>query len=123
MTRAAQIVKALVENDLVDPKDFILSRERPKSIDIIGKLWWRRGYGGTYHTAHIYVDGQKVHVTPEMGGGGNQYLEAATQWLEDEGYIPTRPSRREPGWAWIRDTLNIPLNYYSEDVKRRRDLF
>jgi hypothetical protein len=125
---AASIVDRLLEadeidpSDIVDPKKFIMTRPQPKSIAILGRHWWRRGAGGTYYTSHIYIDGNKVHVTPENGGSGLQYLQAGTDWLEDEGYIPKRPNGT-PGWAWIRDHLKIPLEYSAQDVKRERDLF
>jgi hypothetical protein len=125
---AAAVVATLLENDEdFDVKGFVTKRPLPKSISIHGRQWWRRGAGGMYHTAHVYIDGQKVHVTDEMGGGGDQYLEAGTKWLEDEGYIPLRPERSNgghtPGWAWIRDELKIPFQYSIQDVKRERDLF
>lgn len=111
--------------DLVDPKSFVSKRPDPQEIKIYGRRWFRRTYGGTYFRVYIYVDGELVHESPLHSGYGDYYLEVATQWLEDEGYIPPRPESRNgsrpPGWAWIRDTLKIPFQYSAVDVKRQKD--
>jgi hypothetical protein len=125
---ARNIVAALLENDddlIDDPKEFIMNPDLPKSIKVVGRRWFRRGAGGTYHVADIYVNDELLHTTPYQYGYGDQYLETATQWLEHEGIIPMRPRGNgscTAGWRWIRDELGIPLDYYAFDVKRQRDL-
>jgi hypothetical protein len=128
---AESIVDLLLENDeidpsdIVDPKAFISKRPTPSEIAIYGRRWFRRTYGGTYFRVYIYVDGVCVHESPLHSGYGEHYLEVGTQWLEDEGYIPPRPSyssgSREPAWSWIRDHLKIPFTYSAIDVKRQKD--
>jgi hypothetical protein len=123
MFKAFQIVEQLLENaGDIDPKAFLKRPPLPSSIQIEGRLWWRRGYGGMYNVAHIWVDGNYVGRTAETGGGGDNYLYNACDWLEDHLYIPKRPTGT-PVWKWIRDDLKIDYIYGSQDVKRRKDLF
>jgi hypothetical protein len=123
---ATDLVVGLLEGDEdFDVKAFVTKRPEPKSIAIVGKRWWRPSYGGTYFRFYVYIDGNLVHQSELHSGYGDHYLEVGTQWLEDEGYIPKRPTHsngsRTPGWQWIRDTLKIPLEYYARDVKRQKD--
>jgi hypothetical protein len=124
---AAALVATLLENDEdFDVKGFVTKRPRPQKIEIFGKLWWRRGAGGTYFRTYVYVDDTLVYRSELESGYGEQYLERGVEWLEQEGYIPTRPrgahgGGRTPGWQWVRDELGIPLLYHSIEVKRERD--
>jgi hypothetical protein len=127
---AAAIVASLLETDdfdaeNFDSKSFVTKRPDLKKIEIIGRRWWRRGPGGTYFRFYVYVDDNLVHRSELESGYGEQYLERGTQWLEDEGYIPRRPTGAHgghtSGWHWIRDTLKIPLLYHATDVPRQRD--
>lgn len=126
MTAAALVGRLLESDDLnFDVKKFVTSRPEPKEIKIYGRRWFRRTYGGTYFRFYIYVDGDLVHESELHSGYGDYYLEVATQWLEDEGYIPKRPQYsnggKPTGWQWIRDELKIPLHYSAIDVKRQKD--
>ncbi len=117
-------------HEAIDPKRVMHQmgqprHHRPKQIKIIGRRWWRRTYGGTYHTADIYVDGEMVHTTPRQYGYGDQYVETAWSWLEHEGYIPKRERFANGGmeapWRQAQD-LGIEFLYTVYDVKRQRDL-
>jgi hypothetical protein len=105
-----------------DPKDFLrrLAVPRVRSITVVGRRWFRRGYGGTYHTAEIFVNGERVHKTPEQYGYDKQYLWTAWEWLVQSGQIPPLP-RNESPWNWCKDH-GIELDYYAHDVRRERDL-
>lgn len=114
------------EDDPIDAKAYILDRPRPKEVSIVGRRWFRKGYGGTYHTAAIFVDGKGVFKTPMEYGYGDQYVETGTQWLEDNNYIPRRQHSASSGgqaapWRWFEE-LGIPFEYYAQDVKCSRDL-
>ena len=116
--------------EAIDPKRVLRQmrgprHEQPKQVKIIGRRWFRRGYGGTYHVADIYVDGQLVHTTSRQYGYGDQYQETAWQWLEHEGYIPKREHSANGGMAcpWRHaEELGIEFLYNVYDVKRQRDL-
>jgi hypothetical protein len=125
---AEKIVKRLLEDDdeSIDPKGFVLDPPTTsiKEISIVGRRWFRKGYGGTYHTATIAVDGKPVGKTPYQYGYGDQYLETGWQWLEENGYVPKRAQGNGGStspWRAAQD-LGIKLDYYAIDVKRQRDL-
>jgi len=88
-----------------------------KSLHIEGRRWFRRGPGGTYCTARIYIDGVQVHKTPAQYGGGEYFLTAAVEWLIANGHAPAGfcPSTRS-----LREKLGG--TYSTIDVKRERDL-
>jgi hypothetical protein len=123
---AEKIVNRLLEDDEpVDPKAYATGEHtQPSEITIVGRRWFRRGAGGTFHTANISIDGRYVHSTTYQYGYGDQYLETGWQWLEDNGYVPRR-DRANGGntapWRAAQD-LGIKLNYYAVDVKRQKDL-
>lgn len=95
------------------------ARSRCKSITVVGRRWFQRTYGNTYHTADIYVDGVLVHTLPVQYGYGSQYSYNAVEWLKANGYLPSdlttfpRYYCEERGIAWV-DTVT--------DVRRERDL-
>lgn len=123
---AEKIVNRLLEDDEpVDPKGYAMGEQTvPSEITIVGRRWFRRGVGGTYHTANISIDGRYVHSTERQYGYGDCYLETGWQWLEDNGYVPRR-ERANGGHTspWrAAEELGIKLHYYAVDVKRQRDL-
>lgn len=113
-----------LENDPDDPVDFVgrevAKRSEPiHKLEIEGRRWWRRGAGGTYCTARIYINDKLVHTTPVNGGSGDMYLTRAKDWLIHNGYIDL--DHREPIW-YLRDKQGINLLYHAYDVSRERDL-
>jgi hypothetical protein len=121
MRIAEKLVTRLLETDEVDPKGYAMGEQTlPREISIVGRRWFRKSYGGTYHTATITVDGQVVASTDRQYGYDQQYLETGWQWLEANGYVPRRTTQESP-WAAAKD-LGIKLDYYATDVKRQRDL-
>lgn len=102
-----------------------MKKEIKSSVTVIGRRWFRRGYGGTYHTAEIIVDGVTVHKTPMQYGYGNQYEETAAQWLEAQGYITRKAyasGGHSPLWRVIRDDMGLAWNSQAIDVSRQKDL-
>lgn len=94
----------------------------PASISIIGRRWFQRGPGNTYHTAEIVVDGVTVHKTPREYGYGDQYADTAFRWLIEQGIVPAPDHPDECHWRHIRDDLKIPYSYRAIDVSRQKDL-
>lgn len=90
----------------------------PKSITVIGRRWYDRC--NTYNTATIIVDGTEVHTLPFGYGYEGMYLQRATEWLRDNGYIklnyPTQTL-----WLYGVET-GCKVHYEASDVARRRDL-
>jgi hypothetical protein len=93
---------------------------QPQSIVVIGRRWFRKGPGNTYHSAEIIVDGKCVNKIPFAYGYGDQYLYNAFDWLAANGYI-TRESNAEAPFRWA-ERNNVTLTYSVTDVARKRDL-
>lgn len=101
------------------------AQEKVSSITIIGRRWFRRGPGNTYHSAEIIVNGTCVHKIEFAYGYGNQYEWNAFGWLEENGYMPGREhganGSREAGWRYC-ERHSIALSSSGTDVTRKRDL-
>lgn len=97
-----------------------------QSLTIIGRRWFSRPNGNTYHTAQIIVDGETVAKTPMQYGYGNQYVWTAGQWLEDNGYMPERKHHDngsgESLFTYFRDDRGVAYEDITIDVDRKRDL-
>jgi len=110
-----------------DPLAFIQRevkrRSEPiKKLEVRGRRWYRRGAGGVYCKAYIYINDKLVHVTPEQYGYGDHYLTLAKDWLRREGYLEgLLDDERDPLWH-LRDKHKIDLQYGVTDVARERDL-
>ena len=132
--KAIQIVNRLLEAEsalekpvpavnLDDPDAFLRNevarRSNVKKIEIYGRRWFRRGPGGVYCKAYIYINDKLVHVTSEEYGYGDHYLTLAKNWLMRNGYVELEEN--EPFW-FVRDKYGIDLRYSVIDVRRERDL-
>jgi hypothetical protein len=95
-------------------------RKKPKSILVIGRRWFRKTYGNTYHTATIYVDGQCVVKTCQQYGYGEQYIWTAREWLRENGYLPGIEDQ-EALWRYCQRS-KIAYSADVADVAREKDL-
>lgn len=93
----------------------------PKSITVIGRRWFQRTYGNTYHTAEIIVDGVTAHKTPREYGYGDSYADTAFRWLLENNIVPAAQDR-SCHWQHLRDDLGIAYTYRAVDVERQKDL-
>lgn len=102
-----------------------MSKKKIKSIYIIGRRWFRRGPGVTYHTAQIIINGLSIHRTPEDSGYGEQYVESAASYLEAQKLIPMRERHsngsRAALWRHLEE-LGITFEHTVVDVACERDL-
>lgn len=108
-----------------DPEQFIqrevAQRAEPiKTMDVWGRRWYRRGAGGVYCKAYVYINDKLVHTTAEQYGYGDHYLTLAADWLERHGYT-NREHPSEGLWRTAQ-RMGFKLNYQVTDVKRERDL-
>ena len=93
--------------------------EDVQNIIVVGRRWFEKTNGNTYHSAEIYVNGHMVHKIGFTYGYGNQYEWNAFEWLKKNSYINSSdrgcPSTycRENGIVW---------NSTVTDVKRKKDL-
>lgn len=93
---------------------------KPKSIVIVGRRWFQRTYGNTYHTAEVFVDGRSIGKTDQAYGYGEQYAQSGVELLQDRGYLPA--GDLHPYWKRIQDELGIGFQTTVIDVARERDL-
>lgn len=91
-----------------------------QSITVIGRRWFQKSYGNTYHTAEMLIDGTPAGKTCQHYGYGEQYLYTALDQLTAEGKIPPR-EEGEPPWRWAQ-RLGITLHHSAVDVGREKDL-
>ena len=97
-----------------------------KQITIIGKRWFQRTYGNTYHTAEIIINGAHVHTTEREYGYDDQYIETALSWLEKQKKIEPRKRHTstnigEALWQYTKRT-DIAFTTRALDVPRQKDL-
>jgi hypothetical protein len=95
-----------------------------QSVNIVGRRWFQKTYGNTYHTAEIFVNGERLHKTEEEYGYGDQYQETALQWLEKQGLINRRKydnGGHESARAWAEKN-KVQYSATVCDVRRERDL-
>ena len=119
LQRAQDFVREGMEDD-----PLFMELPRIESVHVVGRNWWRRGAGGNYYRADIYVNGEKVTTLPEQGGSDQQYLYDAFDWLESNGYIQRiRSKNGSPEWPrTVAERLGFKLSYEAYPVKRERDL-
>jgi len=98
-------------------------KKKIKVITVVGRKWFDRINGNTYHTATIYAD-DKVFNVPFQYGYGDQYVQSATELLEKEGLIDNLlypNGNKIPLWQ-ICKHKNIVLNCEASYVTRKKDL-
>lgn len=96
-----------------------------KVIVIIGRRWFDRANGNTYHTSSVYVDGAAVPCPGIAYGYGTAYQTTAETCLEAAGYMPGRlsyPSGGGEGIWYYCDRLGISLISEVSNVGRKADL-
>lgn len=95
---------------------YILTMQRPK-LEIVGRRWFQKTYGNTYHTARVFINGKLVHKSERQYGYGSQYVTTAIEWLKDAGHLP---ADFDGFTAGLRDLFDF--QHHAEDVARQRDL-
>jgi hypothetical protein len=96
-----------------------------KQLTVIGRRWFHRGPGNTYHSVQLVVNGEWVEGVDYAYGYGDQYLQSAEEKLEALGYITDRkryPSGiSEPLWQYCQ-RRGIKFTETVTEVARKRDL-
>lgn len=80
------------------------------------RRWFHKKYGNTYHSVTIYNNNKQIAYLPMQYGYGDQCLQSALNWLQENGHLPRRACNptiefRENG-----------ISYSIIDVQRRKDL-
>ena len=90
-----------------------------QSITIYGRRWIRRGFGNTYCTAEVYINGKLAFRTPEQYGYDDHYITIARDALVSSGVLAIPEGK--PLWSYCRDN-GIELVTSVADVSREKDL-
>lgn len=98
--------------------------KKPVSIMVLGKVWFRKSAGNSYCSAEIFVDGvllEKIRAS----GGGDYYLQIATDKLEQAGYMPGREHYQSGGgeaaWRYF-ETRGVKFHNQHVHVGNEKDL-
>jgi len=90
-----------------------------KSLHIVGKRWFQKSYGNTYHSVLIYVNDEKIYY-PFAYGYDNQFLQTAEELLKKSGY-DLKLEEHESLSFWVA-MERIGGTYTVYDVPRKKDL-
>jgi hypothetical protein len=100
-----------------------------KNITIIGRRWFQRTYGNTYHSVEVYVNGELIGRVEFAYGYGDHYLQTAHEILQDKGYYPktgiTLPSGMCRDYYGFTQDMHNHRNKFVisvTDVERKKDL-
>ena len=88
-----------------------------KNITLIGRRWFQKTYGNTYHSVTVLLDGEPVHNSGRCYGYGDQYEQTGLDWLQANGHIDRTQhanGSHEPMWQYA-ERADI-----SEEVVRLR---
>lgn len=93
-----------------------------QSITIIGKKWFDKVNGNTYHTAKIMVNGETVGSIPFSYGYDRMYEQNATVWLKENGYIASEKYQDYfPLSVYCREN-GIHLESWADYYPRKKDI-
>jgi len=95
------------------------AKPKPFAIHVLGRRWFGKTHGNTYHTAEIFVNGNFAVRTDRSYGYGDHYMQTAHEWLQANGYLPKETN--DSLWMHCQDN-GIALTYTAADVPRRMDL-
>jgi hypothetical protein len=89
---------------------------------IIGRRWFRKGPGNTYHSAEIIVDGKCVHKIDFAYGYDRTYEYNAFNWSHANGHAPEYDNRSAESPFRYCQEHGIEYTTSVTDVTRKRDL-
>jgi hypothetical protein len=89
----------------------------PKKIEIVGRRWFNKNKGSTYHSVIAWVDNVEVVNVPYSYGYGSQYFDTAWDQLVKLGIVPQVKAPH----VWAQEN-GIILVYFANNVTRKKDL-
>jgi len=98
-----------------------------EQLTIIGRRWFDRGPGNTYHSVEVYQGSKLLVRVPFAYGYGNQYQQTALDALVKLGIYPDTPGP-SGGYAAFRQFCFSKESggdghlFSVSDVKRKKDL-
>ncbi len=88
------------------------------NITIIGRRWFQKTYGNTYHSVKVYVDGKLIGEEPFTYGYEDHYLQTAHAILQKVGVYPTTGMHSSLLSGADKDYYN-----FQQDMRNHRDKF
>ena len=87
-------------------------------ITIIGKRWFEKTNGNTYHSVSVYIDANRVAHVPFAYGYGDMYIQTAHEALQACGVL-----RKEEDYGHLLEMLREKKALATVvDVARKKDL-
>jgi hypothetical protein len=90
------------------------------TLKIVGRRWFSKGRGSTFHTVRVYLDGELLGESGIKWGYGNQYIYTGWKLAIENSNLP-EPEEEEQRWKWAQ-RLGITIEDEVMDVPRKRDL-
>jgi hypothetical protein len=87
------------------------------TVTVIGRRWFDRVNGNTYHTAEVEVNGTTLGKSPMTYGYDDQYLETAKEILLEHYDFPRGMTERSPMWQ-LRDNGVTLKKSVTDGLKR-----
>jgi len=81
------------------------------TIAIIGRRWFDKHHGNTYHATEVYVDGEFIGKEDFKYGYGDQFIETGMQILQDNHLMEATEDRLPSG---------MDKDYYEFEMDRRK---
>lgn len=100
-----------------------------QNITIIGRRWFQRTYGNTYHSVKVYVDSKLIGSKDFTYGYDSSFLQTAHELLQDAGIYERTNKRLSSGsmedfYNFQQDMRNYRDRFVIDvcDVQRKKDL-
>lgn len=100
-----------------------------KSVVIVGRRWFDKTYGNTYHTVTVEVNGKSLGRSAIEYGYGESFLQTAHAMLQTAGYYGKTGKSLSSGadadyYEFATDKMNHrnKFSIHVSDVSRKRDL-
>lgn len=90
------------------------------TVQIIGKRWFERTNGNTYHSVDVYVNNEQVEYVPFKYGYERQYEQTALEILRKHYELPKEMDKYAS--LWHLKELGISVLNDVTDVPRKKDL-
>jgi hypothetical protein len=110
-------------NRKIKDENALHSKKKFNNITIIGRRWFDKPNGNTYHSTEVYVDGKFIGKKDFEYGYDEGYVQSGHKILQENGYYPTREEGGEY-WDFSKDRRNHHDKILTSvsDVERKRDL-
>ncbi len=93
------------------------------TITVIGRRWFERVNGNTYHSVEVYVNGELIERIPFTYGYGSMYMQNAGEIIDKNFITPLKKYEHggiEPLWKLKQYGYTIIDSV--TDVERKKDL-